>query len=178
MKLLYLLFFLIVIPISFAHAQAKVGEPQDQTVDSVAVPQLVIAMLHRVVPEGKDVSWQHYYCQQCPKDGTYSFYKAEFYQGTRLSNLTIDEKGVVIASRLYAKLGDMPIPVQQEITERAKKMQQDFQGVETEMSSFTEGNKVLYNIVFYIPTEDKKHWTPYDEVNLNAKGSPVRIKEE
>jgi len=83
-----------------------------------------------------------------------------------------------MAFRLYAKIEDMPTPVQQEVTKRARKIHQDFQGIETEMSSFMEGSKVFYNIVFYIPTEDKKHWTPYEEINLNAKGSPVRIKEE
>ena len=63
MKLLYTLFFALIIPVSFAYAQTKIGEAQDQTVDSVTVPQLVITMLHRVVPGGREISWQHYHCQ-------------------------------------------------------------------------------------------------------------------
>ena len=81
MKLLYTLFFSLIIPVSFAYAQTKIGEAQNQTVDLVTVPQLVITMLHKVVPDGKEISWQHYYCQQCPKDGTYSFIKPSFTRG-------------------------------------------------------------------------------------------------
>jgi hypothetical protein len=50
-------------------------------------------------------------------------------------------------------------------------MRQTYGSIELEMHAFTGGDKVLYNVIFYTPTEDKKHRTPYDGNNSNKKGS-------
>jgi hypothetical protein len=79
-----------------------------------------------------------------------------------------------LAFQLLTRLERLPSPAQQVVMKRASKMKQDYKGVELEIYSFTASDKVLYNIVFYIPTEDKKHWTPYDDITINDKGSLVK----
>ena len=37
--------------------------------------------------------------------------------------------------------------------------------------SFNVKEKIFYKVIFYIPTEDKKHWTPYNELVFTASGS-------
>lgn len=172
MKIIYVV--LLVVGSFSAKAQSGVGEPHTEAVSADNVPPSVQQQLRKLAPNFDEASWEHYYCQQCGKDGTYSYYKADFFQEEKPANLTINEDGRVLAFQLRTKLSELPGPAQQVVTKRASKMQQDYKGIELELYSFTAGDQVLYNIVFYIPTEDKKHWTPYDEINVNAKGSLVK----
>jgi uncharacterized protein YrzB (UPF0473 family) len=130
--------------------------------------------MHKLAPNYEEDTWEHYSCQQCSGTGTYSYYKVDFFKEEKPASLTINEDGRVLAFQLLTRLEKLPSPAQQVVTKRASKMKQDYKGVELEIYSFTAGDKVLYNIVFYIPTEDKKHWTPYDEITINDKGSLVK----
>jgi hypothetical protein len=143
-------------------------------VEAAAVPAALMQVLHKTAPGFQEATWEHVSCQQCGKDGTYSYYKADFFQEDKPASLTLSEAGNVLAFQLRMQLADLPTPVQQVVSKRASKMRQDYGGVELEMYAFTVAEKVLYNVVLFIPTEDKKHWTPYDEININEKGSLVK----
>jgi uncharacterized protein YrzB (UPF0473 family) len=101
-------------------------------------------------------------------------YKVDFLQEDKPASLTLDEVGKALAFQLRIQLANLPAPAQQVVNKRAGKMRQDYGGVELEMYAFTASEKVLYNIVFFIPIEDKKHWTPYDKINITEKGSLVK----
>jgi hypothetical protein len=155
-------------------AQTNAGQPHTETVEAAAVPQLLMQTLHKIAPGFQEATWEHSFCLQCGNDGTYSYYKADFFQEDKPASLTIDETGKVLAFQLRIQLTDLPGSAQQVVGKRAGKIRQDYNGVELELFAFTAGDKVLYNVIFYIPTEDKKHWTPYDEININEKGSLVK----
>jgi hypothetical protein len=172
MRIVY--FVLFALSTVSAQAQVHSGQPHTETVETAAVPLALMEQLHKTAPNFQEATWEHTSCQQCGKDGTYSYYKADFFQEDKPASLTIDESGKVLAFQLRLLLDDLPAPAQQMVSKRATKMRHDYSGVELELFAFTAGSKVLYNIVFFIPTEDKKHWTPYDEININDKGSLVK----
>lgn len=172
MKIIYFLLFTL----GFLSAQGQViiGQVQTETVDVAAVPASLIQVLHKTAPGFQEATWEHTFCVQCGKDGTYSYYKADFFQEDKPASITLSETGNVLAFQLRTRLADLPAPAQQVVSKRASKMRQDYGGVELELYTFSAEDKVLYNVIFFIPTEDKKHWTPYDEININEKGSLVK----
>jgi len=172
MKIIYSLLFAL--SILSAKGQVIIGQVQTETVDATAVPASLMQVLHKAAPGFQEATWEHTSCVQCGKDGTYSYYKVDFFQEDKPASLTLAEAGNVLAFQLRRKLADLPAPAQQVVSRRASKMRQDYGGVELELFAFTAEDKVLYNVVFFIPTEDKKHWTPYDEININEKGSLVK----
>ena len=172
MKVIYTVLFIL--SILSAQAQADTSQPHTETVEAVAVPPALLQQLHKMAPNFQEATWEHISCQQCGKEGTYSYYKAEFFQEDKPASLTLDDSGKVLAFQLRALLNDLPPAAQQVVSKRAAKMRQDYNGVELELYAFTAADKVLYNVIFFIPTEDKKHWTPYDEININEKGALVK----
>jgi hypothetical protein len=174
MKFFTLVGVLLWLTCNVGQAQNSLGQPHTETIEAASIPHLVMQQMQKMAPDFQEPSWEHYSCQQCAKEGTYSYYKVDFFQEDKPANLTIDAEGKVLAYQLRTKLANLPNPAQQVVSKRASKLQQDFKGVELELYAFTEGDKVLYNVVFYIPTEDKKHWTPFDEINVNGKGSIVK----
>ncbi|AMR28462.1 hypothetical protein A0257_16105 [Hymenobacter psoromatis] len=73
-------------------------------------------------------------------------------------------------------MAKVPIEVQDAIGKRVKKPEQNFQKINLEITSFNIKEKLLYKVAFYIPTEDKKHWTQYDELVFNKVGSVTKLK--
>lgn len=174
MKIFY--FLLLALGVFSAQGQVILGQVQTETIDATAVPAPLLQVLHKMAPEFQEPTWEHTSCVQCGKDGTYSYYKVDFFQEDKPASLTLSETGNVLAFQLRTKLANMPSSAQQVVNKRASKMRQDYGGVELELYAFTVEDKVLYNIIFFIPTEDKKHWTPYDEININEKGSLMKQK--
>jgi hypothetical protein len=172
MKISYLL--LLALSVLSARAQSEVGQPHTENVETATVPPVLMQILQKTAPGFQEATWEHTSCLQCDKDGTYSYYKADFFQEDKPASLTLDETGKVLAFQLRMQLADLSASAQQVVSKRAGKIRQDYNGVELEMYTFTAGDRVLYNVVFYIPTEDKKHWTPYDEINITEKGSLVK----
>lgn len=64
----------------------------------------------------------------------------------------------------------LPKEVQSAIIKVVKKLEGDFHRIDLEIMSFSIKEKVLYKVIFYIPTEDKKHWTQYDKFVFTDKG--------
>ncbi|MGI4820069.1 MAG: hypothetical protein ACRYFV_02550 [Janthinobacterium lividum] len=172
MKIIYAVLF--VFSILSAQAQNGSGQVHTESVETLAVPPALLQVLNKTAPGFQEATWEHISCQQCGQEGAYSHYKAEFFQEDKPASLTLDETGKILAFQLRVQLANLPAPAQQVVSKRAGKMKQDYKGVELELYAFTAADKVLYNVVFFIPTEDKKHWTPYDEININDKGSLVK----
>lgn len=155
MKIIY--FLLFVLGAFPTQAQVIIGQVQTETVDAAAVPASLMQVLHKTAPGFQEATWEHTSCVQCGKDGTYSYYKVDFFQEDKPASLTLAETGNVLAFQLRKKLADLPVTAQQMVSKRASKMRQDYGGVELELFAFTAEDKVLYNVIFFIPTEDKKH---------------------
>ena len=172
MKIIYFLVFAF--SILSAQGQVIISQEQTETIGAAAVPASLMQVLRKAAPDFQEATWEHTSCVQCDKGGTYSYYKVDFFQEDKPASLTMAETGNVLTFQLRKKLADLPVAAQQIVSKRASKMRQDYGGVELELLAFTAEDKVFYNAVFFIPTEDKKHWTPYDEININEKGSLVK----
>lgn len=155
----------------------EAGKSYNESVDSAAVSSQIIASLRKLVPNAKDISWGHVFCSECPKDGTYSYYQAEFYQGDEQGSITFNEGAQPVAFSIKAELSKMPKVVQAAIGKRVKKLEQDFEKIQLEITSFNVKEKIFYGVEFYIPTEDKKHWTPYDKLVFNEGGNISKMKD-
>ena len=79
---------------------------------------------------------------------------------------------------MKTELAKLPNAVQSAIDKRVKKLEQDFQHIQLEINSFNIKEKILYKVEFYIPTEDKKHWTPYDKMVFNDRGNITKLDNE
>lgn len=163
--------------ISYAqNRQFEDGKGYNEALDSTAVPRQIVVALHRLVPDAIEVSWGHMFCTKCPKDGTYSYYQAEFYQDAEQGNMTFNESAQPVAFKLKTELARTPNPVQNAILKVKRNLERDFQRVNVEITSFNIKEKILYGVVFYIPTEDKKHWTQYEELVFTERGNTTKIK--
>lgn len=179
MRILYLVVFLLLhsLLVKGQGIQFKKGKAYNESMDSTSVPQHIVASLHKLVPDAKDISWGHLFCTECPKDGTYSYYQAEFYQDDEQGSVTVNENAQPVAFVLKVELAKVPGLVQDAINKRVKKLEQDFQKINLEIILFSIKEKVFYKVDFYIPTEDKKHWTQYDEISFTEKGNITKLKE-
>jgi len=173
MKCKYMILFLLgsIVITKAQEVPTKVGKSYNESVDSVAVSPQLIEVLRKIAPKAKDVSWGHLFCTKCPKDGTYSYYQADFYQGDDQASITFSETAQPIAFKLKVDLVHTPKEVQSAINKKVKKLEVDFGKIDLDILSFSVREKVRYKVTFYIPTEDKKHWTQYEQLVLTEKGS-------
>lgn len=179
MKFIYLLFSLVcsVVVANAQGIQFKIGKEYNEATDSTALPPQLVSSLRKLAPNAKDVSWGHVFCTKCPKDGTYSYYEAEFYQGDEQGNILFSENAIPVAFKLKIDLTQAPGAVQASIGKVVKKLERDFQKINLEITFFNIKEKLLYGVTFYIPTEDKKHWTQYEELVFTEGGSITKLKE-